>query len=49
MQALGRDTISKHIITAFESCRVMYDIVSKCEGVRVLVNAAKNITSFISI
>lgn len=38
MQALGRDTISERIIQAFESCRIMYDIVSKSDGVRILVS-----------
>lgn len=37
LQALGRDTISERLIIAFESCRIMFEIVSKCKGVRVLV------------
>lgn len=38
LQALGRETISARIIKAFDSCRIMYDIVSRCPGIRVLVN-----------
>lgn len=41
LQALGRDTISARIIKAFDSCRIMYDIVSRCPGIRVLVNNLK--------
>lgn len=39
LQALGRDTISARIIKAFDSCRIMYDIVSRCPGIRVLSKA----------
>lgn len=41
LQALGRETISARIIKAFDSCRIMYDIVSRCPGIRVLVSPHK--------
>ncbi|XP_059617219.1 pyridoxal-dependent decarboxylase domain-containing protein 1 [Phlebotomus argentipes] len=36
LQALGRDLISDRILMAFESVRVVYEILSKCAGVRIL-------------
>uniref|UniRef100_A0A1B0C9Q3 Pyridoxal-dependent decarboxylase domain-containing protein 1 n=2 Tax=Lutzomyia longipalpis TaxID=7200 RepID=A0A1B0C9Q3_LUTLO len=36
LQALGRDLISERILMAFESVRVVYEILSKCEGIRIL-------------
>lgn len=38
LQALGRDAIANRLTLAFESCRHVYNIVSKCEGIRVLVS-----------
>lgn len=37
LQVLGREAISDRIMMAFEACRVVQDIVSKCYGVRILV------------
>ncbi|GAB0087265.1 pyridoxal-dependent decarboxylase domain-containing protein 1 [Sergentomyia squamirostris] len=36
LQALGRDLIAERILMAFESVRVVYEIVSKCDGIRIL-------------
>lgn len=38
LQALGRDAIAGRISIALDSCRMVYEIVSKCEGLRVLVS-----------
>lgn len=37
LQALGGDAIADRLTIAFESCRHLYNIVSKCEGIRILV------------
>lgn len=37
LQALGRDAISQRVLMAFEACRIIQDIVSKCYGIRILV------------
>lgn len=36
LQALGREAIAEKILLAFQTCSVLYEIVSKCEGMRVL-------------
>lgn len=38
LQAYGRDSITGRLTVAFECCRVFHDIVSRCEGIRVLVH-----------
>lgn len=38
LQAFGRDSIAGRITVAFECCRLFYEIVSKCDGLRVLVS-----------
>ena len=38
LQALGRDAINQKVLMAFEACRVVQDIVSKCYGIRILVS-----------
>lgn len=37
LQAFGRDAIAGKISIAFECCRMVYEIASKCQGIRVLV------------
>ena len=37
LQSLGRELIVERLLTAFESCRLLYDIISKCNGCRILV------------
>lgn len=37
LQTFGRDAIAGRITLAFECCRMLHDIVSKVEGLRVLV------------
>lgn len=37
LQAFGRDAIAGKISIAFECCRMVYEITSKCQGIRVLV------------
>lgn len=38
LQSFGRDAIAGRISIAFDCCRMVYDIVSKCQGLRVLVS-----------
>lgn len=38
LQAFGRDSIAGRITVAFECCRLFHEIVSKCDGLRVLVS-----------
>lgn len=38
LQAFGRDAIAGRISIAFDCCRMVYEIVSKCQGLRVLVS-----------
>lgn len=42
MQAFGRDAIAGRISIAFDCCRMVYEIVSKCQGIRVLVRIFYN-------
>lgn len=37
LQAFGRDAIAGRISIAFDCCRMVYEIVSKCQGLRILV------------
>lgn len=37
LQAFGRDQMAGLISFAFDCCRMIYEIVSKCQGLRVLV------------
>lgn len=46
LQAYGRDSIAARLTVAFECCRVFYDIVSRCEGIRVLVNKRRFLIYF---
>lgn len=39
LQALGKDTIAERIRLAFQSCSMLFDITSKCEGIRVVSRA----------
>lgn len=39
LQSLGRDAIAGRISIAFDCCRMVYEIVSKCQGLRVLVGS----------
>uniref|UniRef100_A0A1B0G4K0 Pyridoxal-dependent decarboxylase domain-containing protein 1 n=1 Tax=Glossina morsitans morsitans TaxID=37546 RepID=A0A1B0G4K0_GLOMM len=39
LQALGRDSISGRIHVAFQTCSILFEITSKCEGVRVVSRA----------
>ncbi|XP_030381292.1 pyridoxal-dependent decarboxylase domain-containing protein 1 [Scaptodrosophila lebanonensis] len=36
LQALGRKTIAERLHVAFQTCNILYEIASKCEGIRVL-------------
>lgn len=47
LQSFGRDAIAGKISIAFECCRMVYEIVSKCQGIRVLVSIAIRLHSFI--
>lgn len=38
LQALGRENISEKIALSFETCRIMYEIISKHDGIKLLVN-----------
>lgn len=38
LQTLGRDAVAGRITMAFESCRMFSEIISKCRGLRALVN-----------
>lgn len=38
LQNLGRDAISERFVNAFESCRIIYEMVAKSEGIRMLVS-----------
>lgn len=38
LQSLGRDAIAGRISIAFDCCRMVYEIVSKCQGLRILVS-----------
>ncbi|XP_053949032.1 pyridoxal-dependent decarboxylase domain-containing protein 1 [Anastrepha ludens] len=39
LQALGRDAIAERIHVAFQTCSILFEITSKCEGVRVVSRA----------
>ncbi|XP_031628115.1 pyridoxal-dependent decarboxylase domain-containing protein 1 [Contarinia nasturtii] len=39
LQAYGRDQLSGRIQIAFDCCRMVYEIVKKCQGIRVLSKA----------
>lgn len=39
LQSFGRDAIAGRISIAFDCCRMVYEIVSKCQGLRVLSKA----------
>lgn len=43
LQALGRDSISGRIHVAFQTCSILFEITSKCEGVRVVVGFSSNL------
>ncbi|XP_068154719.1 pyridoxal-dependent decarboxylase domain-containing protein 1 [Drosophila tropicalis] len=36
LQALGRKAIAERLHVAFQTCSILYEIASKCEGIRVL-------------
>lgn len=38
LQAFGRDTITDKILLAYESCKIVHDIVAKMQGIKVLVS-----------
>lgn len=37
LQALGRKAIAERLHVAFQTCSILFEIASKCEGIRVLV------------
>lgn len=39
LQALGRETIAEKIHVAFQTCSILHEIASKCEGIRVVSRA----------
>ncbi|XP_037936459.1 pyridoxal-dependent decarboxylase domain-containing protein 1-like [Teleopsis dalmanni] len=39
LQALGRESISERIHIAFETCGLLFEFASKCEGIRVVSRA----------
>ncbi|XP_039959526.1 pyridoxal-dependent decarboxylase domain-containing protein 1 [Bactrocera tryoni] len=39
LQALGRDAIAERIHVAFQTCSILFEITSKCEGMRVVSRA----------
>ncbi|XP_058442722.1 pyridoxal-dependent decarboxylase domain-containing protein 1 [Malaya genurostris] len=39
MQTMGADSISERIFLAFDSCRQVYDVLSRIEGIRILSKA----------
>uniref|UniRef100_W8BKZ1 Pyridoxal-dependent decarboxylase domain-containing protein 1 n=1 Tax=Ceratitis capitata TaxID=7213 RepID=W8BKZ1_CERCA len=39
LQALGRDAIAERIHVAFQTCSILFEITSKCDGVRVVSRA----------
>ncbi|XP_055911093.1 pyridoxal-dependent decarboxylase domain-containing protein 1 [Eupeodes corollae] len=39
LQALGRETIAEKIHVAFQTCSILHEISSKCEGIRVVSRA----------
>lgn len=47
LQSLGRDSIAGRISIAFDCCRMVYEIVSKCQGLRVLVGFLSLFIQFI--
>lgn len=49
LQAFGRDAIAGRISIAFDCCRMVYEIVSKCQGLRVLVSQFEIIIFSLSI
>uniref|UniRef100_A0A1A9W408 Pyridoxal-dependent decarboxylase domain-containing protein 1 n=1 Tax=Glossina brevipalpis TaxID=37001 RepID=A0A1A9W408_9MUSC len=51
LQALGRDSISNRIHVAFQTCSILFEVTSKCEGVRVVSRApgAQSSTSFAEV
>ena len=38
LQNVGRDAISERFVNAFESCRIIYEIVARSDGIRLLVS-----------
>lgn len=38
LQALGRDAISERIHVAFQTCSILFEIASECEGIKVVVS-----------
>ena len=41
LQALGRDAIAERIHVAFQTCSILFEITSKCEGMRVVVSCGR--------
>ncbi|KAM7349299.1 pyridoxal-dependent decarboxylase domain-containing protein 1 [Cochliomyia hominivorax] len=39
LQALGRDAISERIHVAFQTCSILFEIASECEGIKVVSRA----------
>ncbi|XP_037809455.1 pyridoxal-dependent decarboxylase domain-containing protein 1 [Lucilia sericata] len=39
LQALGRDSISERIHVAFQTCSILFEIASECEGIKVVSRA----------
>lgn len=39
LQALGRETIAEKIHVAFQTCSILHEFASKCEGIRVVSRA----------
>lgn len=39
LQALGRETIAEKILLAFQTCSIVFEIASKCDGIRILSRA----------
>lgn len=41
LQALGREAISERVLMALESCRIVHEILAKCDGIRLVVSVLR--------
>lgn len=47
LQAIGKITIMDRLQTALQTCKIFYDDLTECDGVKIIVSIMNNLCSFL--